>query len=801
MKQSLTKRLLAILLVAVLTVSLLPLVSAFAQTAGSGDKIYADLGAVSWWLNDGAVTKAYFFGSSEPAWADFTLVEGTDYSCTVPAGSWDHIILVRCDPNGTGDSPWDYKWNQTSDIELEEGKNYIKSFAENSSEATWDVYGGETPTDPTDPTDPPVPGDTDYYLVGYFDGADYNGQDYKFVDGQLTTSFSQDSYAFIKTSNGGTYMTNGWQGFVNSAVLYNELVIPETERNKLYVPGGKEITFTLAVNAEEDTLTLSYTVGGSSYTPGDHSGADDKVILHCWNWSYDEIRSYLPQIKAAGYTAIQTSPAQPHSGYRSGDIPTGDWWMLYQPLGLKIAKTGESWLGGVNELKALCDAADALGIDVVVDVVSNHICNGYNDIAADGTNPYDASQIIATGTNWEGKTVYGYRFETLPDSRLANFNPALYDASNPTKYFRDYIFVNDENTENTVRGNIGMPDFKTEDAIVQQAVLDYLKELIDAGVDGFRFDAAKHIETPSDGAYASDFWPTVIGGAEEYAESKGKSVWSYGEVLSTAGKTRKMNYYSPYIDMTEISYAYTITEAFGDHKGAATVANQLFKDWLGVGVETLDSKNLVLMAESHDMYSEAHNSFSRYNSEVINKAWAVAVARADASSLYFARPQGYSTFHYPDEEDQTSGYPIGTLGKCENEDWMNVEVAEANKFHTAFVGAEEAVSASGSYVVIERWNADDCGAVLVNADGTSSTVGASVSHLSDGKYYDQITGNEFTVSGGRVSGAMGASGIVVLRKTAPAQCDHPEDQRYTKTVEATCTEDGYERTPISFSCS
>ena len=837
--------------------------------------------------------------------------------------------------------------------------------------------------------DEPEPGETAYYLFGWINGADYAAGDelgeYRFVNGKLAASFEDVSYVGVRTNDGKWYMTDGWAGEVESVILYNTENLGE-EANKLQVPGDSVITFTLIVNEEDDTLTLSYKLGSEpdpstlspyyltggmngwntrdanyrlydgenqgeyilesvalekdtelkivnpitndwypgganykvkengifdvsfypaggqagyyegyfkltkignynpeptevfyyltgsfagwgakeeykmsagenegeyvltgvslsagdgvkvtssknqwfpggtgndfivptngvydvsfypaggvadyyegfflltrvgGYVPTDHTGADDKVILHCWNWSFQEIKNYLPEIAAAGYTAVQTSPAQPHSGYYAGEIGTGDWWMLYQPLGLHIAQANQSWLGDVDDLRALCDAAHELGVEVVVDVVSNHICNGYNDIAATGVNPYSDDEIIATGTDWQGKTVHGYRFETLPDSRVASFNPELF-TEGLTKYFRTYIFVNDEATKNTVQGNIGMPDFKTEEPLVQQSVLAYLKELIDAGVDGFRFDAAKHIETPNDGEYASNFWPVIIGGAEEYAESKGKTVWSYGEILSTAGHTRKMNDYAPYIDMTEISYAYTITEAFGDHLGASKIANQLFKDWLGVDVETLSNSSLVLMAESHDLYAQSSDSFSRYGTEVINKAWAVAAARADTSSLYFARPLDY--VYGLNADDPSLGYPIGTLGKCENFDWMNPEVAAVNKFHTAFVGGEELVSASGDYVVIERWNETDCGAVIVNAAGNTASVYASVSYLTDGTYYDQITGNEFTVSGGKVSGEMGATGIVVLCSEVPELCEHPEDQRSQKTTDPTCTEPGY----------
>ena len=621
----------------------------------------------------------------------------------------------------------------------------------------------------------------DYYLFGYINGADYGDGDdwqtlgdYHFVNGSLTTSFNVDSYVAVKTGdNANWFMTDGWAGNATSVTLYNTGVYElGAEANKLLVPGGVEVTFTLAVN-NDDTLTLSYTTG-NPVTPPPADDAKNAVILHCWNWKYTTIQAQLQNIKDAGYTAVQTSPAQPHSGYHTGEIPMGDWWMLYQPLGLHIAGENESWLGDADDLAALCTAAHDLGIEVIVDVVSNHLCNGYNDIAAQNIDPYDDSQIIATDANGN----HGYQFEIQPDNRVHTCNPELTN----DKFRTDYVFVGDTTTESVVRGNIGMPDLKTEDATVQTSVLNYLKELIDAGVDGFRFDAAKHIETPSDGTYASDFWPTVINGAEAYAESEyNRPIWAYGEVLSTAGHTRKMNYYAPYLDMTEISYAYTITEGFGKDHSASKVANQLFKDWLGVGVETLAASDLVLMAESHDTFAQNPGSFSEYSTEVINKAWSVAVARADASALYFARPSGYNT---------TDGC-TGVLGNCETFNWMDVEVAEANKLHNAFVGSPEAVYAAGNLVVVERYNAEDCGAVIANAAGTTASVSFDAQHLADGAYYDQITGNAFTVSGGHVSGQMGTTGIAVLRTTAPNVCEHPQDQRYTVTKEATCTEDGY----------
>ena len=40
------------------------------------------------------------------------------------------------------------------------------------------------------------------------------------------------------------------------------------------------------------------------------SNVQDGVILHAFNWSYNAIKEKLPEIAAAGYSAVQTSPVQ-----------------------------------------------------------------------------------------------------------------------------------------------------------------------------------------------------------------------------------------------------------------------------------------------------------------------------------------------------------------------------------------------------------------------------------------------------------------------------------------------------------
>ena len=104
----------------------------------------------------------------------------------------------------------------------------------------------------------------DYYLFGYINGANYACEEdytnmgiYLFEDGKLTVKFNSDSYVGVKTGdNQSWYMTNGWLGSdVSSATLYKTGTVSSPD--KLFVPGGVEVKFTLTVN-EDGTLHLSY---------------------------------------------------------------------------------------------------------------------------------------------------------------------------------------------------------------------------------------------------------------------------------------------------------------------------------------------------------------------------------------------------------------------------------------------------------------------------------------------------------------------------------------------------------------
>lgn len=142
--------------------------------------------------------------------------------------------------------------------------------------------GGATAEDTKELTvTAPVQITGDFYLVGYINGADYgceadadNVGEYKFVDGTLVATFTHDSYVFVKTGdNKNWFMSKGYAA-ESPATLYNT---NDGGNNKLFVPGNKEITFTLVANTN-GTLTLSYVTGApvkpDYYLVGNINGAD-----------------------------------------------------------------------------------------------------------------------------------------------------------------------------------------------------------------------------------------------------------------------------------------------------------------------------------------------------------------------------------------------------------------------------------------------------------------------------------------------------------------------------------------------
>ena len=256
----------------------------------------------------------------------------------------------------------------------------------------------------------------DYYLIGYINGANY-GYDsdeanmgiYKFADGKLTATFTQDSYVAVKTTgNACFYMA---ESYCEEA----SVILKKNQGEKLFVPGGIEVTFTLTVNAD-DTLTLSYTKNAS--TCNHNYSAQVTTEATCTTAGVKTYTcsicggSYTESIAALGhsYESVVTAPTCTEGGYTTytcalcGDSYTGD----------ATAATGHSYVDGTC---TACGAADPdagdMGYVLVTDasqitsggkfvIVAN---NSGSDIAMGTT--LSSGKFTGTAVTVDGNVVTG----------------------------------------------------------------------------------------------------------------------------------------------------------------------------------------------------------------------------------------------------------------------------------------------------------------------------------------------------------------------------------------------------------
>lgn len=457
------------------------------------------------------------------------------------------------------------------------------------------------------------------------------------------------------------------------------------------------LAFAISANAAE-TSAEAVAVDASL-----QKNVQDGVILHAFNWSYNSIKENLPAIAAAGYSTVQTSPVQQPKDFVTSMDVANQWWKLYQPVSMSIAK--DSWLGTKAELTELCKEADKYGIKIICDIVSNHMGNEVE------SNPNSLS------------------------SQVEKYQPEFYN--NKSDYFRNNNFsADDSSVQKTVQGHVSAcPDLRTDTKNVQNAVVSLLKECIDCGVDGFRFDAAKHIETPDDGAYASDYWPTITSEAGKYYKDKtGDDLYIYGEILNQCGSGRSFSSYTKYINITDNSTGdATLSNVVNGN--ASSAASSKYKSGQ-------DASKLVLWAESHDTYEGSSGNTAKISDENIVKTWAIVASREDATALYFSRP---------------GNALMGEAGT--DATYKSTAVSEINKFHNLFVGQSEKLGSSDNVAYVARGTS---GIVLSNCGGNEKDVSISGTGMADGTYTDTITGNKFTVSGGVLTGSIGSTGVAVV---------------------------------------
>ena len=258
------------------------------------------------------------------------------------------------------------------------------------------------------------------------------------------------------------------------------------------------------------------------------------TFVHLFEWNWQDVAQECEQyLGPKGYAAVQVSPPNEH-------IQGSQWWTRYQPVSYQLKSRG----GTRAQFIDMVNRCKAVGVNIYVDAVINHMANG-------------------SGTGTAGST-YGNK---------------AYPIYSPQD-FHNTCAINDYNNRWQVQNCelVSLPDLNTGSAYVQQTLANYLNDLTNIGVAGFRFDASKHM---------------AVGDIQGVMAKVNGTPLVFQEVIDQGGEAISSNEYTSVGLVTEFKYSTKLGDTFRNGKLA----------WLsnfGVGWGFLPSSSAVVFVDNHD---------------------------------------------------------------------------------------------------------------------------------------------------------------------------------------------------------
>ncbi|MEB0031881.1 alpha-amylase family glycosyl hydrolase [Undibacterium sp. RTI2.1] len=244
--------------------------------------------------------------------------------------------------------------------------------------------------------------------------------------------------------------------------------------------------------------------------------ADTSVQMFHWRWN-DIAKECTNWLGPQGYGGVQISP--PHA---SANLNT--WYDIYQPVNFTALKSN---MGTEAEFQSMINTCHAAKVRIYADVVVNHMAAG--------------SGTGSDGSTWNSTSLQ------YPNFGTNDFHPAC--------DIQDSDYNNNRNNVIVCR-LVGLPDLKTEGTYVRGQVKNYLTKLLGMGVDGFRFDAAKHMAPADLQAFVTSVASTT---------SAGEPVWVTQEIIAD-GTVNRADYFSAGT-INEFKFAAAMRETFRSTNG------------------------------------------------------------------------------------------------------------------------------------------------------------------------------------------------------------------------------------------
>ena len=280
----------------------------------------------------------------------------------------------------------------------------------------------------------------------------------------------------------------------------------------------------------------------SSTSVAESAAAPRTVFVHLFEWKWTDIAKECENwLGPKGFSAVQVSPPQEH-------IQGSQWWTRYQPVSYKF----ESRSGSRSQFANMVSRCNAVGVDVYVDAVINHMTGQ-----------------AAGGTGVAGSPFSHYDYPGTYSG--FDFHYCGRNGNNDISNYGDRWEV--QNCE-----LVNLSDLETESDYVRGRVAAYLNDAISMGVDGFRIDAAKHMPT---------------GDINNIVSRLDGDPYIFQEVIDQGGEPIKANEYFQNGDVTEFKYSQEIGRVFDN--GKLTWLSNFGEAWGFMG-----ATEAVVFTDNHD---------------------------------------------------------------------------------------------------------------------------------------------------------------------------------------------------------
>jgi alpha-amylase len=286
--------------------------------------------------------------------------------------------------------------------------------------------------------------------------------------------------------------------------------------------------------------------------PGETAVANQNrtVFVHLFEWKWSDIAQECENfLGPKGFSAVQVSPPNEHrliAGY--------PWYQRYQPVSYQIESRG----GSRAEFADMVSRCNAVGVDIYVDAVINHM-----------------SGVDAAGAGINGSTFSYYDY---PGTY------AHWDFHHCGRNGNDDIVNYQDRWEVQNCELVNLSDLDTGSSYVRGKLVAYMNDLISLGVDGFRIDAAKHMDTNDINAIVSQL---------------DGNPYIFQEVIDQGGEPIAASEYFQNGDVTEFKYSLDLSRIFyaanGEKLAWLNGANAFGEEW-----GHMPSDKAVIFVDNHD---------------------------------------------------------------------------------------------------------------------------------------------------------------------------------------------------------